>query len=398
MTDSQSISDTIDTARQFVDLVDIAGDALSGDGWLLLYSLIYNTRTRSVQTLDASIEVLVWLVSALASELKECFFSDSCAWSLFEALNSREPNEVIDCILRLGPVNAIDVARDPNGYSPLHYAVSSTCQPLFGPLLAWKPDLHIFGYNDRHSPKPESPTSLAMYSVWTFRHWYSTILDLGVQIEDLVRQEIEKGPLSSSGWKESTLLLLFDGSMQGLLDLFSPEPAFVKSCNDCGWRCWDMYTQPYWLLILEDVKKGVRPKDCLAAQMIRRRGELAPTWKDESKEFGLKTELERFEANEGPKSVGDDLKWNERSYDGSGDLEEEDGTAQDIEDSGRDGETDHDSERSTSTEEYRCSYGVNDIVCMKCWFEFKRTGQRHLKVESGSSSDEDEYSPFYVHS
>ena len=70
-----------------------------------------------------------------------------------------------------------------------------------------------------------------MYSAWTFSSWYNMILESGVRIDGFVSQEILRGPLSSSGWKESTLRLMFDCDTQYFLNYFGQELAIPGPCR-----------------------------------------------------------------------------------------------------------------------------------------------------------------------
>jgi hypothetical protein len=71
------------------------------------------------------------------------------------------------------------------------------------------PSLHLTGKEETWSPLQETPTSLAMYSLWAFVLWRSHLEGVGIDISTFVREELEQSHLLDAGWTEQTLLALF---------------------------------------------------------------------------------------------------------------------------------------------------------------------------------------------
>jgi hypothetical protein len=78
-----------------------------------------------------------------------------------------------------------------------------------------------------------TPTMLAMYDMGLFLAWSRLLRELGHDIRDFVRQELEEGLLREQGWDESSLTVLFQEN-------FVPDPHHAPTalmfprCERCG--------------------------------------------------------------------------------------------------------------------------------------------------------------------
>ena len=353
--DEFTSSELIDSLRQFVDLIDFSED--SDHGWDLLLRFANQFFTLSLQCSFKDEKVLLWLLGMLASDIQERSFWGQKALMLRIVLYEHQSLRALDCFLRLGPANAIDIAGIPGGYTMLHYVIKDFELP-FKPLLARDPYLHTLGYDPRYSPKPETPTSLAMYNFRTFSRWSRGFLDSGKQIDNLIDQETQEGPVFDVGWKPLTLRLLFNSDILDAFCHLSSEK--VGSCADCPVLLYfgHVAVQPYWLIMLSAIRTGTDPNHGLQVEKERRYRRSAAT----------------------QRSVSIDTEEITRDPEDSKDQEA-------ISIVG--------AESTIGSDEDECPYEVDDMLCMDCWCYFERTGQLYEESDSEASSEEDQYSQSY---
>ena len=80
---------------------------------------------------------------------------------------------------------------------------------------------------------PHTPTMLAMYDPSLFIVWRTMLQDLGHDVREFVRQELEQGTLRAAGWTESSLLHLFQTDLT--TDQYDGPRVFgFPICERCG--------------------------------------------------------------------------------------------------------------------------------------------------------------------
>lgn len=96
-------------------------------------------------------------------------------------------------------------------------------------------NLHLPGLHQNQdvSTRPNTPTILTMYDANLFFYWRKILLEIGTDLKEFIRREIDEGLLKEEGWDEDSLTALFEYQ-------FTPTPPQGKtvmgfpSCERCG--------------------------------------------------------------------------------------------------------------------------------------------------------------------
>lgn len=374
------LSEAIDTFRLFVDSMDFGED---GDGWNVLVSLCSGAYSGGRTVVEA--KILLWMLRLSSSEMKTNFIEKTCAQMLYYTLYPNpELVEASDLILRLGGHGIFDTNIDDEyGYPILHQRLVYIIEEDFlSVVLARGPNFHRRCFSPLYTPYEETPTSLAMYSSWTFTIWLRGLVSIGVDTERFIDQELERNPEVHAGWEKGTLLYLFEYGDRP--DLHAGDEDW--NCSDCHRGC-GVRVQPYWRHFLERIKKRMHPEN-----LIRPISEIDDEENaDSGNMVGAASSLR--DPNPPPDTTGNvpvvDLDMLPSESD-SGECS-----------SGY---------PATISLQSDCIYSRYEIVCMDCWLHYKRTGTRRQPPSTGEDSSEngysspeddssdDEFSPFHIHS
>jgi hypothetical protein len=151
--------------------------------------------------------------------------------------------------------------HDVAGVPALHDGIARKLllrDPASMKMIAHKSeDLHRFfdGPAYRLSIPPGTVTSLAMYQPGTFFSWRNIVQDLGYDIGDFVRRELEASPLKEDEWDQGTLTALFRS--ETFPDSKNSESGFLR-CERCGYsedRSWTKIDLP-WRRYLRSIRTG----------------------------------------------------------------------------------------------------------------------------------------------
>ena len=356
--------DVMDTLRLFIDWIDFSDPR--GDGWDALF-LIYHHNYSSIGVGGASLELLLWLLQQSSCHLRTNFIAEKYAETLNRMCHVKDAASLF---LELGPERAIDTVDKPYGYSMLMWRIAYGKDLI--DMVPFGPNLHLLGFDRAFSPRFESPTSLAMYSSAAFAHWRDFLKDSDVDMDEFVIHETEQGPLKEAGWNSHNLRRLFD---------LIYTPAFhlqdIWSCCDCGDPIWRLRVQPHWLGSLDWIQQGDDPHDL--------NSNIAKTI-------------------QAPNANGTLLSRYQRSYQLCTGATATSTSEILSHESKADFMT-----NSTVTMEACRSYEPDDIVCIDCWAFHRRAGVRRVPstaddttsdlddTSDSSSSTEDAYSPFLIH-
>ncbi|MCJ1268628.1 hypothetical protein MMC22_008516 [Lobaria immixta] len=241
------VADAIDTIRLFSDSLDFFDHR--GSGWSTLVLLLWNL---SVSLPDGvSIDdikrdpLILWMLRLQASDIKETFRKETCPF-LKALLSLNDEEETSDLLLTLTH-QLTDSKGGLGKYIPLQivicyvYAVNDM---IFGVnlMLMKGANLHLASDRFIFSGESETPTSLALYSSFTFVKWRDALLRSSVDLEKFVEDEVQQSPLKDTGWNKVSLLALFRCDIQS--DNIPPI-----DCDDCpesvsyiplelSWREW----------------------------------------------------------------------------------------------------------------------------------------------------------------
>ena len=180
---------------------------------------------------------------------------DQYAELSFCAFEELVGEEVGDFLLNMMGKKGIDAHSHGYGYTSLQYEIAIG-GVFTKAVLRWNPDLNASVVDTDFSPYEESPTSLAMYSSWTFVDWRTELGYIGVDFEGFVERELDRGPLLKAGWTSETLLALFQTQYQWECEFLSPS----FWCSDCSGELIEISVQPCWLQLLERYKRGKDPQ------------------------------------------------------------------------------------------------------------------------------------------
>jgi len=125
--------------------------------------------------------------------------------------------------------------QDGGGSSGIHEGLWRKLpirDPMSMKLIIQKTEnLHRF-YRKPSSTLPSgTPTSLAMYQPGMFFTWRNMLLELGYDLEEFVRRELEESHLANEGWECETLALVFKSKA---FPDSSPNRNGYLQCERCG--------------------------------------------------------------------------------------------------------------------------------------------------------------------
>ena len=373
----------LDTLRLLIDSMDFSEG--KGEGWQVLVGLC-----RRSWRLHRG-RVLVWMMRLLSFELKTNLVERRFAimlWIITIFAPAPEVPEASDLLLKLGGHGIINARLSAtNGYSVLHVALTyAVLDNDVSEVVARGPDLHLRGFGPFFTPFEESPTSLAMYSARAFSSWLRALADVDVDLENFIDQELELNPEVHDGWEKETLLELFaHGDRPDL------HHKYGWTCSDCLAELSKLEVQPYWRRLLERIKARMHPYDPVTA--------VSEVDEDENDDLDSPGDVA---------SSSNDLI---HGLDATGNvpLLNPDEDPSEVE-SHVESEADVSGNPTLRLSESSCLYGKRDIVCMKCWLHYTRTGTRYQpdsndedssEAEDFASSDDSsecEYSPYLIHS
>ena len=191
-------------------------------------------------------EILLWLLQTASEDIKSDFVDEAYARLLLWML--RYSGDDVNFLLKLGGKKFIEARRYQNGYTPLQMSISMDPSGL-GRVLAYGPNCFAVAFDELHSPKVETPTSLAMYSSWAFGHWRTGLKTLRVDFNDFISQELGQSPLVKAGWNTETLRTLFE------LDFQPSSDTWNTKCKDCGsQRIGYLRVEPRWQRLLQRIR------------------------------------------------------------------------------------------------------------------------------------------------
>ena len=368
------LSEVRDTFRLLIDSIDFSEDSY---GWDIMDRLSMNAFFAHERAL-AHGSLLLSMLRLLSFELRTYVSEQHFARMLYWVSEPEsELAEASDLLLSLGGHDVINAALyQRDGYSLLHqHLVLYVTTDTLTFILARGPDLHRLGFNARHTPYKESPTTLAMYSSNVFTSWLRALINHKVDLESFIDQEIEQNHEVHPGWERETLLDLFTHGDRPDLHL-----DISLTCSDCKRQVLDPLVQPYWRHLLERIRRRLHPYEPSLA------GSEAGEEDDDNKLPPASNSKE--DANE-PSSKSD-------SEEDANELQSESGLEEDS--------SAYDSRGPIRS---NCLYGKHENICMRCWLHYARTGTRFLPVEKLSESEDptatedssdDEFSPFHIHS
>ena len=307
--------------------------------------------------------------------------------SLFYSALKPEQVEAADLLLNLaghGIINALQATTD--GYPARHQATSDVFwEDSTSAIIERGPNLHRRDFSSSYTPFEESPTSLTMYCARAFSCWQRALAKADVDFANFIDQELELRLEVHAGWDKETLFELFAHGDRP--DLHHPDPhgSFKWICSDCLDEKSGVMIQPYWFHLLDKIKGKIHPYDppSVVSQVdgdesddLGSLGKAASSSTDLTPELGTTGNLPLPSPNEDPA---------ESESESQGDA----------------------SENSALTHSGPiCLYGKREVVCMKYWLYFKRTGIRgppedlseHEDSPSNDDASECEYSPYLIHS
>lgn len=246
------------------------------------------------------------------------------------------------------------------------------------------PNLHRVCYDTSFTPYDETPTSLAMYSSVAFTCWLRGLASTDVDIETFIDQELEQNSEIHTGWEKQAMLNLFAWGDRP--DLHRWKRSW--ECSDCCSGCIRLKVQPYWRHVVERIKQGLDPDDTPAT----------PGCDD------------KYRAGFGSGRTAD-------AACSSSDLRTPPAICRNVVLMTRDDLSSESNGEQCSSGypaivplEWDCIYAWDEIVCMKCWLHYQRTGTRRRNPYANLPSSanwysspkddclDDEFSPFNIHS
>ena len=372
------VGQVMDTLRIFLDCMDFSETA--GGGWDTLILLGDQTERIGGETV-AKRTLFSWILRVTACDVKENFLEREYSLVLYWVL-CREKDDMIRSWLQFGGKDAINSRCSNGGYSNLHYW-TAYAEHRLDFILKQAPDLHLIGCDDFHSPIPETPTSLALYSTFAFSNWRDSLHVARIELCEFICAEMQQMPLVDAGWTVKTLWAVFHYTYETDWHLLDH-----RFCDDCAGNLHAVKVQPYWLHILTEIKSGLYHDDL-------------PEWPLATSGGKYETEGGRAEGGEGHRDVTTDLDGQPqilRSLSGDGDEE----SSQNV------------TKYHISTNSWKlgeqdvldCAYRREEVVCMNCWLWYKKSGKRFTPddyedesdLEDTDGSSDDGFSPFMIHS
>ena len=244
-----------------------------GEGWDVLKWAPLDHGDQSTTEVEATLTFLLWLIRLSSPDIKANYDTES----VFELILRAHPGiaDAVGLLLDLGPPGAIDklqrtstffISPDATktfageGITLLCYLTILQKWDHVHALLALGANPHQVCLNTHFSPVAESPLSLAMYSSWTFWVFRNALHRVGLEAEDITRQELLQGcPLLDAGWRMETLSALLELEFKPDLEPLSPHLNYYR-CDCCDGFIVHVEVQPYWQHILESIKNGTPPQ------------------------------------------------------------------------------------------------------------------------------------------
>ena len=314
---------------------------------------------------NIEVDVISWLLKIAGSEIKVSLQTRDMA--IFLSNLFCEHGHLIEYLRHLDPSLPISSMRSPDGYTALHYQIAGGCLAVSRNFIEVA-DLHTLGHDPFYSSDWETPTSLVLYSIWSFLRWRVALEDIGTDFKRFAFQETQKGRLYDIGFKEVTLRHLFTENCEHPYNEWPSNPA----CSDCN-SFYLLVVQPHWQMMIMQLNAKMEPDDVRDNESKSSEREDSmdrQVWSTESAQEQSSTNPTRSEAGQSldPRA---EMKSDTSRYPFN---------LKDV--------------------EFECPYDLNDLVCMDCWLHFQKQGHRRgklLTTEEDISDEEDDFSPFRVH-
>lgn len=246
----------IDTVRLFSDCIDFYD--LDSDGWYVLFSQEFALIRGDARHIAAirmdQYQPLLWILSSFGPELKDNFNEGRFATMLRWNLIHQASDEVTRSLFRINK-NLVDAKESPNGYSVLQFMITSgSNSPAQGDhaielLLENGANPHLVGFDPHYSSRPETPSSLALYTSSTFIRWRDALKRIPLDFEAFVEDELQRGPLKDAGWRQDTLLALFRQDFRS-----GADPQYKHEFVECEHLLSALIVEPCWLHWLQRFK------------------------------------------------------------------------------------------------------------------------------------------------
>ena len=250
-------TDIMDTFRVLMSSMDFSVER--ANGWQVLNKLCDNIFWEG-RNFKAKCDLLIWMLKMSRFELRTNLIRSEYAEMVYNVLKP-EPElvEAANLLFNLGGPSMIDadITSILGTCSVLHIALARADRENYvSTVLARGPNLHRLCSWAGFISYIESPTSLAMHSSVAFRSWLHALVKTGLDIGSFIDQELEQNPEVHVGWDKQTLLNLFTHGDRPDLHF-----DYQLDCIDC--KCMQSYfgpiVQPYWMHLLERIKKGSYP-------------------------------------------------------------------------------------------------------------------------------------------
>lgn len=256
----------IDTLRLFTDCIDFSEH--DSDGWIFLHALhttqiwpvIHALRSTQIWGRDDKEKYLplIWAINSFGSDFKdnidESLFASMLRWNVFHEAS----DEVTRLLFCKNKNLRVDATEFPNGYSTLHYVITSGSDSpaqsdhAMDLLLENGADPHLVGLDPHYSSQPETPTSLALYTSSQFTRWRDALKKMSLDFEAFVEKELQRGSLKNAGWRQDTLLALFRQDFR-----FGAESQYKHDFGECPHILSSLVVEPCWLHWLQGFRDGM---------------------------------------------------------------------------------------------------------------------------------------------
>lgn len=226
----------------------MTGDEISsGDGIQFLYNLLgvaYVDENR----VPADRDVFGWAIRCSFDDLAHSLLGPWEATFLYTAMTGGD----IDAIILLTKAGLHPGTLNPGtGYSALHMTALYQQDHALLMMLSRISNLAVVGLSLEHSLFPETPFSLALHNSCSFVRFRRALLWARAFDERFTVREIHPGPLGAAGWTSATLLeLLFIR-----VSPFSANLDMNFTCRRCGSSS-GVKRELWWEHELEKVKNG----------------------------------------------------------------------------------------------------------------------------------------------
>ncbi|KAG8526598.1 uncharacterized protein KY384_008799 [Bacidia gigantensis] len=400
------LNSVIDTIRLFLDCVDFSDSSCDGWNVAMNFACHFNGKSNDYAKIYILFE---WIIIQFQQEMK-----DNPNPGIYASMSNY--------VCRAEDPNALQLWRDLAPQSAFkqkgRYEFQILAPQLVGEsseiahFLSRGADASCAGINEDISPRPETLTSLAMYSIQAFQNWTGNISEARIDIDAVLAHESKEGPVHEAGWTLETLQKLYE---------FSEVNCACGDSYDCcickkkiGQN--GLKIQPLWLYAQEKIKCGNLPQ--------------RKTFRDFFEEARAESSGEMSKNLEERSEEEDGEDFTEELDDSSIDIEEAEAFLSDLDKRyeerlskklptgllvlGRWPEAaldpmDLETARSKPVEEWPSyAYRRSDRVRMQCWLAHPHLHMGNWKkvaVTSESDTDaytgmssQDEFSPYLIHS